>query len=295
MKAISTAAVLLSGVVALSAQNTTKPSAYSGVSQPPPDSSIAADVSTPAAKTNAAKPIVAAEASAPPPVAARPADASADYGIVAGASAPSVAHPAADDPDADIVTFVPSHPGELPEGTTIHLTLNQDLSTEDTRPGTDFSGRVTKDVAFSGKVLIPQGSEIVGRVTRVSEGHRFGSPATIRLRPDVVVLPDGSRYVLHAIVIDSNGKSRIDDEGALIPRSHLKKNAIEAGVGAGGGAAVGAAFGGPPGALVGTFVGAGVMTTHILVQHPATVNVPKDTELTLSLTSPMTVTPTQLN
>jgi hypothetical protein len=42
---------------------------------------------------------------------------------------------------------------------------------------------------------------------------------------------------------------------------------------------------------VGSLIGAGVMTTHILVQHPAAVKVPKDSTLTLSLTQPMVITP----
>lgn len=193
--------------------------------------------------------------------------------------------------DADIVTSVPSRPGELPEGTVIRMALNEDLSSSEALAGSDFTGKIAADVLSSGKVVIPQGSEVLGKVVRVTEGHRFGSPATIRLRPDVVVLPDGSRYVLRAQVIGTNSKARIDDEGTLKPGSQLKTNAIKEGAGIGTGAAAGALVGGAPGALVGSLIGAGVMTTHILAQHPAAVRVPEGSTLTLSLTQPMAITP----
>jgi hypothetical protein len=171
------------------------------------------------------------------------------------------------------------------------MALNEDLSSSDSLAGSDFSGKIAADVLSSGKVVIPQGSEVLGKVVRVTEGRRFGSPATIRLRPDVVVLPDGSRYVLRAQVIGASGKARIDDEGTLKPASQVKKNVLEEGAGIGTGAVAGALVGGGPGALVGSLIGAGVMTTHILVQHPAAVKVPKDATLTLSLTQAMAITP----
>lgn len=195
------------------------------------------------------------------------------------------------DADADIVTFVPNRPGELPEGTTLHMTVDQELSTGVSQAGSDFTGKVTADVVSAGSVVIPQGSQVLGKVVRVTEGHRFGSPATIRLRPDVVVLPDGSRYVLSAQVVETSGKSKVDSEGTLKPASRLKSNVIQAAAGMGTGAVAGALIGGGPGALVGTLIGAGVMTTHILVQHPSSVTVPKDSTLTLSLTRPMSITP----
>ncbi len=111
------------------------------------------------------------------------------------------------DPDADIVTAVPGRENELPEGTNLHVTLSQALSTEETRPGSHFSGRISKQVTLGGRVMIPEGSEFHGRVVQVTEGHRLGNRATIRLEPESVVLPDGAKYTLHAQVIASHGNN----------------------------------------------------------------------------------------
>ena len=198
---------------------------------------------------------------------------------------------ASNDADADMVASASTRPGELPEATIIRLTLDQEISSGESQVGADFSGRVSADIVSSGKVVIPQGSQVLGKIIQVTEGRRFGSPATIRLRPDVVVLPDGSRYVLRAQVIQTSTKSRIDEEGTLKPASRVKTNVIEEAAGIGTGAVVGAVVGGGPGALIGSVIGAGVMTTHILVQHPATVKIPKDSTITLSLTQPMSISP----
>jgi hypothetical protein len=199
----------------------------------------------------------------------------------------------ANDPnaDTDIVTSVPTRPGELPEGTIIKIALDQKIATGESQVGSDFTGRVSADVLSAGKVVIPQGAQVVGKVVQVTEGHRFGSPATLRLRPDVVVLPDGSRYVLRAQILQTSTKARVDDEGTLTPASRMKTNVIKETAGIGTGAVVGAIVGGGPGALVGSLIGAGVMTTNILVQRPASVSVPKDSVLTMSLTQPMSITP----
>ncbi len=309
------AVAFIAGLTAFSpsifGQAVQKPSPYSGVAQPPPDDTITSDeaaAAAPAAKlvarpaaSPASFPADTPAAPAPgvttKPLAATTPNCNPDdrmIGDPSPCSAPAAetapSKPAAD-LDADIVTSVPTRPGELPEGTIVRMSLNQDLATGESQGGSDFTGRVAADVVSSGKVVIPEGSEVVGKVVRVTEGHRFGSPATIRLRPDVVVLPDGSRYVLRAQIIATSGKSRVDGEGTLKPASRLKTNVIKETAGIGTGAVAGAIIGGAPGALVGSIIGAGVMTTNILVQSPPSVNIPKDSTLTLSLTQPMSIVP----
>jgi len=329
MKNLGIAVVMFAGLAAFSpsleGQSAQKPSPYTGVSQPPPDDTITSDAPaaarlvvrpapapvahpTPAPAVASAfpappayAPVYASGASVPPPATARRPRCKSDDRMIgdpdpcsatfAEPANPVATNQAATNPDADIVTSVPTRPGELPEGTILRIALDQEIATGESAAGSDFSGRVSADVVSSGRVVIPQGAQVLGKVTRVTEGRRFGSPATIRLRPDVVVLPDGSRYVLRAQVVEAGGKSRVDSEGTLRPASRAKTNAIKETAGIGTGAVAGALIGGAPGALVGSLIGAGVMTTNILVQHPAAVRVPKDATLTLSLTEPMAITP----
>ena len=307
--AVLAATLAVSG--AAFAQQATTSDPYSGVSQPPPDATITASPDAqpapPPAKPSPAVPAAAPEAPpaaapapAPAPVAATPAS-NPDYDIVtsipsgnqapAAASATLQTRPEAGD---DIVTAIPSSPNDLAEGTNIRVKLTERLSTRDTTAGAPFKGEVTKDVYKDGRIIIPAGSELRGRVIAVTQGHHFGPAATLRLRPDVVILPDGTAYHLYGQVAGSEAPdTRTDSEGGIQPKSHLVKNAAEYGVGAGGGALMGAHFGGPTGALIGAGIGAGVVTAHLLMQHPDAAVLPEGAMVTFSLTEPMALTPTK--
>jgi hypothetical protein len=298
------------------AQDATSPDQNTGVSQPPPDSSIQADedLPAPAPKPRAAVPVapppVAAAAPAPPMPAPveRPVGRAAnsayageidntDDGIVTVVAAPGSPAPLqARQPDADygVATNVPFNPNDLPEGTNILVRLSQPLSTNDTETGTPFKAVVTRNVYNGGNLIIPIGSEMRGRITYVSQGHHIGPHATLRLRPEAVILPDGTAYHLYAQVAetDANG-TRTDDEGGIQTTTHYKKDAVEYGAAAGTGAIVGGVVAGPVGAGVGTLVGAGAVTTHMLLQNPQALRLPEGTVLVFSLTQPMNITPTK--
>lgn len=143
-----------------------------------------------------------------------------------------------------------------------------DLSSALSQPGQPFRSRVATDVLQGGEVVIPAGSEIDGRIADVSSGH-FGGHGSIRLRPERVILPDGSSYGLHAFVASTPAsRTEVGAEGVIRPGSTLKRDSIEYGGVVTGGAITGAFLGGPVGALAGGLVGAGVVTVHLLVNHP---------------------------
>lgn len=306
--------MILGASAALSAQQASQTSPYSGTSNPPPDSTII-DNTPPAAKPPAAhyaQPTAPAQA----PVAAQPAGLAqsvpgtqaeqqpnsgvpagddgvngTDDGIVQVAPA-TPSQPALDqranmnDPDGDIVHPGPLPPGELGEGTMIRVRLLDGLSTTYSQAGDAFRTRVASDVLEGGQVLIPAGAEIDGKVVRVSTGHA-GGHGSMLLRPETVVLPDGSRYRLYAQTTGAPGsRTRVGSEGDITPDSRLKKDGIEYGGAVGAGAATGAIVGGPVGALAGGLIGAGAVTVHLLVDHPQ-ATLESGTALLFTLTEPL--------
>ena len=284
---------------------------YQGVSQPPPDDTIVTTPDTPSPADDVkpspaiAAPVATSQRVAPV-VTTGPSDGSSrfdntDYGIVtvpvpeksAVAGDTAVLHTRYN-PDADIVSPVPGPSNELPEGTDIRVRISNDLSTTQTTVGSPFHGQVMFDVVKNGSVIIPAGSALRGRVVQVSQGHRFGPAATLRLRPDVVILPDGTAYHLYAQVSQSWADgTRTGSEGGIEPSAHVLKKTAEYGVGVGTGALVGGELAGPPGVLAGSIVGAGLVTTHLLLQHPSAAVVPAGSEIIFSLTEPMELTPTR--
>jgi len=190
------------------------------------------------------------------------------------------------DPDGDIVHPEALRPGMLGEGTMIRVRLIDRLSTATSEKDEPFRTRVASDVVRDGQVLIPAGSEIDGRVAEVSKGHA-GGYGTIRLQPDVVILPDGSRLRMSADVTSTPGShTRVIGEGTIRPDSRLKRDGVEYGGAVGAGVVTGAIVGGPVGAAAGGLVGAGVITVHLLVDHPqATLD--EGTSLMFMLTQPL--------
>ena len=300
------------------AQQATNSDPYSGVSQPPPDTTITASPDAqPAPSPAKPSPVIpagtaaspASEAGAgappPPPAASTPATAAStnpDFDIVSsvpGQNSPAPAsggtglqtRPGGDD---GVVSAVPSSTNELPEGTNIRVKLTEKLSTNETAAGSQFQGEVVRDVSKDGSVIVPAGSVLKGRVIGVSQGHHFGPSSTLRLRPDTIILPDGTAYHLYGQVAGSEAPgTKTDSEGGIQPRPQTVKTAVEYGAAAGTAAVVGAYAGGPVGAVVGTAVGAGIVTAHILMQHPSAAVVPEGSIVTFSLTEPMALTPTK--
>ena len=205
-------------------------------------------------------------------------------------SQPALNRRPANDPDGDIVHPAPLAPGEVGEGATIRVRLLDRLSTAESKDGDPFRSRVASDVLQDGKVLIPTGSEIDGKVMNVSTGS-LGGHGSMRLNPETVTLPDGSRFRLYAEVSGAPGSgTRVGSEGAINPGSHVKRDSIEYGGGVGAGVVAGAAIAGPVGALTGSLIGAGLVTVHLLVNHPQ-ANLEEGTVLLFTLTQPLHLEP----
>ena len=272
-----------------------------------PDS--AAPPETPAAKPSAAVPIAPA-GSAPivygpyvpyhaPGTAAGGAAFDPDAHIVGDATAGQAERHALSAPahgeadlDAGIVTYVPARPGEIPDGTLLRAKLREGLSSLTTRPGSAFSAELTEPVMRDGRVIVPAGAVLNGRVTWVRGGKRLGGAAAIHLEPQTVTLPDGAQYMLRARVIDTDrwDRTKVDSEGTILRKDRMKGTMEVVGLATGGGAAAGAMIGGVPGALIGAGVGAGVSTV-VLLRQDRQAELPKDLGVVFSLTAPMRVTP----
>jgi hypothetical protein len=299
---------------------------YAGQSHPPSDDVIvtssipapkppagqplvpAATVSVQADTPSAATPVPAPDQGQPQPTSPDPGASfqspqavdGTDGGLVQVAPSPSYGAPvlsqrsdnsaAYADPDGDIVHPRPLQPGELQSGSKIWVHLLDRLSTAASEKGDTFRSTVAMDVFQGSQVLVPAGSEIDGRVVSVSSGH-VGGRGTMRLQPEVVILPDGARYQLHADLTGTLGsKTHVVGEGTIRPDSRIKRDSIEYGGAVGVGVVTGAVVAGPAGALTGGLIGAGAVTVHLLVNHPQ-ATLESGTTLIFELTDPPFLTP----
>ena len=197
-----------------------------------------------------------------------------------------------EDINSGIVTVVPSKPNELPEGTLLRARLDHAIVTGVTAQGETFTARLVADVSRQGKVLIPSGSIVTGRITEIRKGKRIGTAAMIRLQPDSITLPDGARFEFNAQLIDLDHyqDSHVTTEGAVLANEHTKAKVAALTLTTGSAVAAGAVLGGAPGAVIGAGVGLTAGAIWWLKQdHQQTL--PEGTGLILSLNQPLMLVP----
>ena len=121
----------------------------------------------------------------------------------------------------------------LPAGTPLRVKLENTLSTFGSKTGDPFSGRVTEAVTVDGKTVIPVGTTVQGRVTKVNEPRRIAGKPTIAIFPETIVLPSGEHYMLNAPLIDTNLRNGTDvnTEGQFKGAGHDGKDLTEIGFG----------------------------------------------------------------
>ncbi len=178
----------------------------------------------------------------------------------------------------------------VPAGTALMVKLDTTLATFSNKPGDPFQGKLSQPVMLGGRIMIPAGATVEGRVTKVSEPRRISGKPSIAILPEAVIFPNGERYFLDATLVDTNlGRgSDVDTEGRFKGSGFDKDDKIETGAGTAGGMLIGGLAGGPIGLAIGGAVAATATTTHWLVKHRSAI-LPAGTELTLELNRPLMV------
>ena len=287
------ALVVATSVPAL-AQTANQAGAITGVAHPDPviinttpDETVTVKVSPAQPQT---KPSAAIPAAAP---ITRTSETYGPYVPYRGANLASTHAPArAVDPDSQIITSVPETDGEVREGTLLHVKMREQLSTLKTTPGSHFSAELTAPVEKQGRVILPIGSILEGRVTEVRSGRRISGRALLHLEPRTIALPDGTHYNLRAQLIDSDrlNNTAVDSEGSLVRKDHPKETLAIIGATTGTAAVAGALVGGGVGAVVGAGIGAGASTV-VWLKQDRQAELPPDARLIFSLTEPMAMQP----
>ncbi|MBI3668710.1 MAG: hypothetical protein HY237_02860 [Acidobacteria bacterium] len=150
-----------------------------------------------------------------------------------------------------------SKPVNVPEGTAIHVVLDQTLASNRNHAGDDFEASVSQPVVVAGKTVIPKGARVHGRVVEADESGRLS-------------------HVASAIGRRGN--------------NHNKRNAEFIGGGAAAGALIGGIAGHGKGALIGAAAGAGAGTAAAAATGKKDIAIPAETPLTFKLAQPVTIT-----
>lgn len=69
----------------------------------------------------------------------------------------------------------------VPQGTPIHVTIDQTLTSNGSGPGDSFAASVSTAVEVDGRIVIPQGAHVTGRVAGSKESGRLHAPARLSI------------------------------------------------------------------------------------------------------------------
>jgi hypothetical protein len=136
----------------------------------------------------------------------------------------------------------------VPAGTSIDVRVNEPLASDTSLDGDRFTGTVNIDVTNEiGKVIIPRGANVEGRVITAKPSGRLSDAGVLELTINTI-RTNGSVVNVTTEPFSVQGKS------------HTKSNTTKIGGGAALGAIIGAVAGGGKGAAIGAGVGAAAGT-----------------------------------
>jgi len=164
----------------------------------------------------------------------------------------------------------------LPAGTVVTVRLSSTVGSKISAKGDHFSATVATPVQVDGRVVLPKGAEVLGKVVEAVPQGRFKGAAVLRLVLETVTLNEDS-YDVQTSSVSRTQKGK------------GKRTATMIGGGAGGGALIGGLAGGGKGALIGAALGAGAGTAGAAYTGEKEIVLPAESALSFKLTEPLTV------
>ncbi|HEY0547039.1 MAG TPA: YMGG-like glycine zipper-containing protein [Pyrinomonadaceae bacterium] len=186
----------------------------------------------------------------------------------------------------------PTNPGSgttsgdfvVPDGTQLVATLNDNLTTKDSRDNDRFTMTVTSPSQY-------EGATIEGYVTGVNRSGRVTGRSTMTFNFERIRLRNGGTYRFAGFVDSvrtANGENvRVDNEGSVQEGDNRTTTTVKrAAIGTAVGAIIGAIAGGGKGAAIGAAIGAGAGAGSVYVQGRDDLELLSGTEVTVRASAP---------
>ncbi len=153
----------------------------------------------------------------------------------------------------------------IPRETELIIELQEDISTERSRPGDKFTAKVVSPSEMAG-------ATIEGRVNKIVQPGRIKRQSELMLSFDRVILADGrwsnfNAQLIEVMPVKGDNVKLVDNEGTAIGQGSLKRDAAKVGGATGAGLVVGAVVGGPVGAAVGAGMGAAFGVGAVVIER----------------------------
>jgi len=170
----------------------------------------------------------------------------------------------------------------VPIGTTFAVRLNETLATDQNQVGDPFTATLVDPIVdLDGRVLLPSGAVVRGRVTGAEKSDRIGETAVITLAFESVSF-EGRSYPLSATVVEANPERKT--------RTSTAQSAGKVAAGAAAGAIVGQILGNNTKSTVtGAAIGAAAGTAIALGTADVDAVLPAGSRMVIRLDAPVEV------
>jgi hypothetical protein len=194
-----------------------------------------------------------------------------------------------------LIFFVPStsmavSDAIIPKGQKLNLQLNKTLSTKEDSEGDLFTAVVTTPVYLKERVMIPKGSVVNGRISRITRPGRFTGKAVMSLLFQSIYIPGHEQLPIIATLVsmDSKENGEVGTEGYVEGGGSSSVGRI---VGPGlVGAGLGALIGNSKGAGIGAGLGVAAGLITVLTQTPGKdIEISRGSMLVIELKRPLTI------
>ena len=166
---------------------------------------------------------------------------------------------------------------DLPQGTHLHVRLDEDLGSKISQAGETFHATVARDVMVNGQTVIAKGARADGTVLDAKPLGRFKGGALLEVRLDRVHTQWGI-YPVNTSAIEQ------------VEKGKGRRTALFAGGGGAFGAILGGLAGGGKGAAIGALAGGGAGTAGGALTGNRQIVLPAETLLTFRLEKPVHIT-----
>jgi type IV secretion system protein VirB10 len=149
----------------------------------------------------------------------------------------------------------------IPAGTKVPIALKHAISTKSSREGQSVYAETTFPVVFNDRVVIPAGTYVQGKISRVQRAGRVKGRAEVLMHFTTLIYPSGYTVVLPGAVENVPGADKTsmkDEEGTIRQDSQTGEKATTVATAAGTGAVIGGLSHGVKGGLIGAGVGGAV-------------------------------------
>lgn len=174
----------------------------------------------------------------------------------------------------------------VPNETALTATLNDDLTSRQTREGDRFTMTVTSPRQYEGAIL-------EGTVSKVERSGRVSGRPELVLNFQSIRMRNGTTSEFAGFIdqvrTTSGETVKVDNEGSVRDDSQTTKTVTRSGIGAAIGAIIGGLTGGGQGAAVGAVVGAGAGAGTVLVQGREDISLMRGTEFTIRSSAPSNI------